>query len=91
MKKSLRKALDKLYAALDAEQIGTIAYSKIVDEIAILERLDSEKRATVFGIPTEIIVGSVVNIGGILLVMNYEQLHLVSSAGWKMIGKIKFW
>jgi len=74
---SLDKEVERVLTQMSTMQIETKEYGTAVDNLKVL--CEARGIKTHRSISTDVIVTAVANIVGIVLVLNYEQLHIITS------------
>jgi hypothetical protein len=85
----LEKAIDDALLELSKVQAGTDEYNAILDEIQKLYALrlpEPEARKPISG---DALIAGAVNLTGIILIINHEKLHVISTKALGFVGKFK--
>ena len=79
---TVQAEIDRMLDLMKEMSIGSKEYKLAAENLAIL--LETKNKSTV---SRDVIVGGAINILGILLVLNYEHLGVVTSKAFSMIRK----
>lgn len=79
---TLDDQIDRLLNEMYSMEVDSEEYSQAVKNLNVL--MDARKRKSV---SPEAILGAVTNIAGILLILNYEQLNVISSRAIQFIRR----
>lgn len=83
----LENEIARLFKILKECVPGTARYNEVSDQIAKLYKLKEVDSKS--GVSKDAMVGAATNLAGILLVLHYEQLHVITSkAALGMVKKI---
>jgi hypothetical protein len=82
LEKAIREATEWLDPSSDD-------YSERVDNIVKMYKLKEQDRKFWKRIDPDAVVGAAANIAGILLILHYEQLHVVTSKALPFVHKAK--
>lgn len=74
-----------VYLKLQAAEPGTQEFNDLLDNLNALNKIKSTKDEN--KVSADAIVGAVSSILGILAVLNYERIHVVTSKAFGMIPK----
>ena len=85
---SLQKAIDNLYSELAGYDAHTEEYDAITDQIVKLKELQSKVNHNWKPSPDAVISGAV-SILGIVLILHYEKINIVTSKALGFVGKMK--
>jgi hypothetical protein len=89
MSRKLNKEIERLSAIASKLDPTDSEYRKVVEALEILYRIRGEHSSFLpFRIPPEIVAAGT-NILGILLVLNYENLNVITSKAFSQIGKLR--
>jgi hypothetical protein len=82
----LEKQLARLFAKLDdIDEMDSEEYDKVSDQIKKLYPLKETDSKT--GMSSDVLVGAASNLVGILMILQYEHAHVVTSKALGFIGK----
>lgn len=84
-KSDLEKEIARLFALATECVPGTARYDEITDQIAKLYKLkevDSKGRVS-----RDAVVGALTNLTGIVIIVNHEHLHAITSKALGFVGK----
>lgn len=84
-KRTISDEIDRIVAELEGMDASTPEYEAKVKQVEVLCKARSEKPNRL--VSTDVLVTSAVNILGILLILNYENLHVVSSKALSFVLK----
>jgi hypothetical protein len=82
---TLEIEITRLFDKLQAFQPETDQYDKVTEQIAKLYKLkeiDSKKRVS-----SDVMFGAASNLAGILLILNFEHAHVMTSKAISFVGK----
>jgi hypothetical protein len=84
----LQDAIVTLYSKLEAFQPDSEEYDAITDQIVKLKKLQHETTHSWRPSP-DAVIGAAGSVLGILLILKYEQIHIVTSKALGFVGKLK--
>jgi hypothetical protein len=84
-KKTFDKEVTRVLTDMSTMEVDSEEYHKAVSNLDVLCQARSLKTNSWFS--ADLIIPGIVNIVGILLVLNFEQLGVVSSKAFAFIGK----
>lgn len=73
---------------MKAMKVGSEEYDKAAKTLQILAEARSKRPALL--VEPEVIVGAVVQIGLTILVLRYEEMHVIASKAFSWLGR-RFW
>lgn len=82
---ALENEIERLLEVLNNEEPNTEKYDKVADQLVKLYKLkevDSKKRVS-----PDALAAAATNIAGILLVINFERVHVITTKAFGMIFK----
>lgn len=82
---SLEREIERLFELLSNTDPSDPRYAKISDEVKKLYPLketDSKRRLS-----PDVMVSAATNLAGILLVLQYEHVHVMTSKAFSLVGK----
>jgi hypothetical protein len=82
---ALENEIARLLKVLKAEEPNTEKYDKVADQLVKLYKLkevDSKKRVS-----PDALAAAATNIAGILLVINFERVHVITTKAFGMVLK----
>lgn len=85
----LEKAIDDALTELSKVQSGTPEYKAILEEIEKLYALRLPNPEPSKPLSKDAILAGVVNLTGIVLIINHEKLHVISTKALGFVGKFK--
>lgn len=85
---ALQEAIDTLYRELAGYPAHGDEYDNITDQIVKLKKLQNELTHSWKPSP-DAIVGAVGSLAGIVLILNYEKMGIVTSKALGFVGKMK--
>jgi hypothetical protein len=87
--KTIDDELVRLLIIMEQYPAGTEKYLNAAKAVEILCQARSHAKAStsIKGIPIEAIIAAVTNIFGIMLVLNYEKINIITSKSFGMIFK----
>lgn len=83
----LRVVIDDLLAELDSHEPESDEYSKIVDQIVKLYKLQEVDSSQRVSANTWAMIGG--NLAGIMLIINYERVHVVATKALGLVSKVR--
>jgi hypothetical protein len=86
-KHSVKAEIDRLVEELEVRDPSTPEYGTIVENISELSKVNSNTLSN--WLKPELIVPAIVHIGGTLLVLYYEELHVIGSRAFNNIAKMR--
>lgn len=81
----LEKEIARLFALAESATPGTPEYDKITEQIAKLYKLKEVDSKS--GVSRDAIVGAFTNLAGIVIIVNHEHLHAITSKALGFVGK----
>jgi ferritin-like metal-binding protein YciE len=85
-KTDLEEAMSNLYASLSQHEEDTETYAKMVEQLVKLHALQMAERRPRVSVDTLAAIAA--NLGGILIIVGYEQKHILTSKALGFIRKI---
>ncbi|QFG09326.1 hypothetical protein SEA_SLOOPYJOE_31 [Arthrobacter phage Sloopyjoe] len=85
----LEKAIDDALLELSKTQSGTPEYKAILEEIEKLYALRLPEPEAAKPVSKDALVAGAVNLAGIILIINHEKLHVISTKALGFVGKFK--
>lgn len=85
---ALDNAIDKIYFEMDLVKSHTDEYDMMSDQLVKLMKL-KEEVSSGKRISPDVMAGIVANIGGILLILQYERVHVVASKALSFVSKLR--
>lgn len=85
----LEKAIDDALTELSKVQAGTPEYKAILDEIEKLYALRLPEPEAPKPVSKDAIIAVAGNLAGIILIINHEKLHVISTKALGFVGKFK--
>lgn len=85
----LEKAIDDALLELAGLQADTEDYNKVLDKIERLYKLRAPEQEASKPVSMDTIVAGAVNIAGIVLIINHERLHVISTKALGFVGKLR--
>ena len=85
----LEKAIDDALLELAVLQANTPEYDAVLDKIERLYKLRLPEPEAPKPISKDAIVAGVVNLAGIVLIINHEKLHVISTKALGFVGKFR--
>lgn len=83
----LEESITSAFNQLEAHDAGTEEYAAILDKIERLEALRPKKKE--LSVSGDAIIGAATNVLGLVLVLNYEKIGVISSKAFGLIVKSK--
>lgn len=83
--KAIDEEIERLAKTLSSMEADDPNYSKIADNLKVLCEARSQK--TESGVSTDVIISAVVNVLGILLVLNHERANVITTKAFGFLGK----
>lgn len=85
---SIQKKIDELVASLKSMDVTDPKYSATIDQIDKLSKIANSQKKQSFS--PDAVLAAGVNLLGIVLIMNHERLHVVTTKALGFIVKSKF-
>ena len=85
---NLQELIDNAQSQLDSFNADSPEYDKILTQIERLHKLQS-RQAETSKVSPDVMVTVAANLAGILLILNYERLHVVTSKALSFVLKSK--
>lgn len=85
----LEKAIDEALIELSKTQSGTPEYKAILEEIEKLYALRLPEPEPSKPISKDALIAVAGNLAGIILIINHEKLHVISTKAVGFVGKFK--
>lgn len=85
----LEKAIDEALLELAKLQADTPEYDLVLDKIERLYKLRLPEPEAPKPVSADAIVAGVVNLAGIILIINHEKIHVISTKALGFVGKFR--
>lgn len=85
----LEKAIDDALLKLDSLQADTPEYDAVLDKLERLYKLRLPEPEASKPISKDALVAGAVNLAGIILIINHEKLHVISTKALSFVGKFR--
>lgn len=85
----LENEIDRLEEVLQDYDSDSKEYSKVLKHLERLHALNDKNKTFKFTVSGDTLVLGTVNVLGILLVLHYEKLDVVSSKAFSLISKLR--
>lgn len=85
----LEKAIDDALLELNALQADTPEYDIVLDKIERLYKLRLPEPEAPKPVSKDALVAGAVNLAGIILIINHEKLHVISTKALGFVGKFR--
>lgn len=86
-KTSLDKEIDKLVLELETHEPTSTEFGTIVERLSKLHKIQEDRKPESINPNTVLTIGA--NLAGILMIINYEHLGVISTKAMSFIPKIK--
>lgn len=83
----LSKAMDKALLELSNHRVTSPEYSKIMDQLVKLRKMQEEEKPASVSPDTLALISA--NLIGILLILKYERVDIITSKALNMVPKLK--
>lgn len=84
----LQQAINNLYSELAGHMADTEEYDRIANQIVKLEKLQKETNPSWRPSP-DALIGAAGSVLGIVLILHYEKLGVITSKALSFVGKMK--
>lgn len=81
----LEKEITRLFADLKTRDMDSEEYAQVADQLKklyTLKEIDSKRKVS-----PDAIVGALTNLAGMVLVINHERVHIITTKALTMVGK----
>ena len=85
---NLQKQIDAAEMLLNSHDVLSPEHDKIIIQIKKLYELQSANK-TGFKVSPDAMVAALASIGGILIIVNYEHVHVLASKAISFVPKVK--
>lgn len=85
-KTGLEKAIDDLLSEMDAVTADSPEYAKMVEHLVKLHQMKTEERPR--RVSPDTLFTVLANLGGILILVGYEQKHVITSKALPFIRRL---
>lgn len=85
----LEKAIDDALIELAGLQADTEEFNKVLDKIERLYKLRAPEQEPAKPVSMDTIVAVAGNLAGIILIINHEKLHVISTKAVQFVGKFR--
>lgn len=83
----LQSRIDELLDEMHLTPGDTPEYARMADQLTKLYDAQNTKRSS--GISKEALIGAAGNLAGILIIVNHEQAHVITSKAFSLLSKIR--
>jgi hypothetical protein len=85
---SIKELIDVAYTQLYSLEVDTPEYDKVLNQIERLHKLSSREKEG-YKVSPDVLVTVLANLAGILLILNYERMQIVTSKALSFVIKTK--